>query len=73
MDWIRENKPLAAILGVITRRLSCPGLFLFDAWSSTLKPKTSYLNHGQARWPALKSSRLAPLMKQFEGQAGAGG
>ncbi|MFN0074866.1 MAG: Amuc_1100 family pilus-like protein [Prosthecobacter sp.] len=59
MDWIRENKPLAAILGVILAGSLALGYLLFDAWSSYTETKDGYLNLG-SQVAGLKGSRLAP-------------
>jgi hypothetical protein len=59
MDWIRENKPLAAILGVIIVGTLALGYLLFDAWSSYSETKEGYLGLG-TQVANLKSARLAP-------------
>jgi hypothetical protein len=59
MDWIRENKPIAAILGVILAASLALGYVLFDAWSGYTETKESYLGLG-GQIAGLKSSRLAP-------------
>ncbi len=59
MDWIRENKPLAAILGVIIAGSLALGYLLFDAWSSYTETKDAYLSMG-SQVAGLKGSRLAP-------------
>ncbi len=59
MDWIRENKPVAAILGVILAATLGLGYLLFDAWSGYTESKESYLGLG-SQIAGLKSSRLAP-------------
>jgi len=59
MDWIRENKPLAAILGVIIAGSLALGYLLFDAWSSYTETKDGYLNLG-SQLAGLKGSRLTP-------------
>ena len=59
MDWIRENKPLAAILGVIIAGSLALGYLLFGAWSSYSEAKENFLAQG-AQVAALKSARLSP-------------
>jgi hypothetical protein len=59
MDWIRENKPLAAILGIIIAGSLALGYLLFDAWSNYTETKDGYLNLG-SQVAGLKGSRLAP-------------
>ncbi len=59
MDWIRENKSLAAILGVIIAVSAALGYLLFDSWSKYSATKENYLAvTGQVA--ALKSAPLAP-------------
>lgn len=59
MDWIRENKPLAAILGVILFGSLVLGYLLYDAWSGYEEKKEGYLGLG-TQMAGLKSARLAP-------------
>ncbi len=59
MDWIRENKPLAAILGVIIAGSLALGYLLFDAWNNYTETKDGYLGLG-SQVAVLKGSRLAP-------------
>lgn len=59
MDWIRENKPLAAILGVIIVGTLALGYLLFDAWSSYSETKEAYIGLG-SQVAGLKGARLAP-------------
>lgn len=59
MDWIRENKPLAAILGVIAVGSLGLGYLLFDAWGAYTQTKDSYLAMG-GQLVTLKSAPLAP-------------
>lgn len=59
MDWIRENKPLAAILGVIVLGTLGLGYLLFAAWGAYTQTKDSYLAMG-GQLVALKSAPLAP-------------
>lgn len=59
MDWIRENKPLAAILGVIVVGSLALGYLLFDAWSVYSETKEGYLGLG-GQVAGLKGGQLAP-------------
>lgn len=59
MDWIRENKSLAAILGVIIVGALVLGYLLFGAWSSYSEAKEGYLAMGN-QVAAMKSAALAP-------------
>ena len=59
MDWIRENKPLAAILGVIIAGSLALGYLLFDAWSSYSETREGYLGLG-TQVAGLKGAPLAP-------------
>jgi hypothetical protein len=59
MDWIRENKPLAAILGVIVVGSLALGYLLFDAWSVYAETKEGYLGLGN-QVAGLKGAPLAP-------------
>jgi hypothetical protein len=59
MDWIRENKPLAAILGVILVGTLALGYLLFDAWSVYTETKEGYQSLG-SQMAALKNEPLAP-------------
>ena len=59
MDWIRENKPLAAILGVIIAGSLALGYLLFDAWSTYDAAKEGYLGLG-GQVAAMEGARLAP-------------
>ncbi len=65
MDWIRENKPLAAILGVIIVGTLALGYLLFDAWSSYSETKEGYLGLG-TQVANLKSARLAPTEENLK-------
>ena len=65
MDWIRENKPLAAILGVIIVGSLALGYLLFDAWSSYTETKEAYLGLGN-QVAALKGARLAPTEENLK-------
>jgi len=59
MDWIRENKPLAAILGVSLAGSLALGYLLYDSWSSYDERKEAYIGLGN-QMAALKGARLAP-------------
>lgn len=59
MDWIRENKPLAAILGVIVVGSLALGYLLYDAWSVYAETKEAYLGLGN-QVAGLKGAQLAP-------------
>ncbi len=59
MDWIRENKPLAAILGVILAGSLALGYLLFGAWSQYTETHEGYLGLG-SQVASLNSARLAP-------------
>lgn len=59
MDWIRENKPLATILGVIIAATLGLGYLLFDAWSAYSQTRETYQGVG-GQIAGLKSARLAP-------------
>ncbi len=59
MDWIRENKPLAAILGVIIAGSLALGYLLFGAWGSFSEAKENFLAQG-AQVASMKSARLSP-------------
>jgi hypothetical protein len=65
MDWIRENKSLAAILGVILAATLGLGYVLFDAWSGYTETKESYLGLG-SQIAGLRSSRLAPTEENLK-------
>ncbi|MCB1276664.1 Amuc_1100 family pilus-like protein [Prosthecobacter sp.] len=59
MDWIRENKPLAAILGVIIAGSLALGYLVFDEWSNYSETKDGYLSMG-SQVAALQGAPLAP-------------
>ena len=65
MDWIRENKPLAAILGVIIVGSLALGYLLYDAWSTYEETKEGYLGVGN-QVAALEGARLAPTQANLE-------
>jgi len=59
MDWIRENKSLAVIVGIFTVASLALGYFLFDAWGAYTEKKEAYLGMGQ-QVAGLQSAGLAP-------------
>lgn len=59
MDWIRDNKPLAVILGIILAGSLALGYLLFDAWSVYTETRDGYLSMG-SQVAGLKGARLAP-------------
>lgn len=59
MDWIRENKSLAVILGVILAASAALAYLLFGAWSRFTETRDSYLALG-SQVAALNSLPLAP-------------
>lgn len=59
MDWIRENKSLAAIVGFFLVGALALGYLLFDAWSTYTETKDSYLSLS-SQVTGLKGARLAP-------------
>lgn len=59
MDWIRENKPLAVILGVIIAVSAALGYLLFDAWSGYTATKENFIAVS-TQVNALRGSPLAP-------------
>lgn len=65
MDWIRENKPLAAILGVTLVGSLALGYLLFGAWSQYNETKDGYLGLG-SQVAALNSARLAPTVDNLK-------
>lgn len=65
MDWIRENKSLAVILGVIIAVSAALGYLLFDAWSSYSATKENYLQV-TSQVVALKSAPLAPTQANLD-------
>lgn len=65
MDWIRENKPLAAILGVIVVGSLALGYLLFDAWSVYSETKDGYLGLGN-QVAGLKGAPLAPTEENLK-------
>ena len=67
MDWIRENKPLAAILGVIIVGSLALGYLLYDAWSTYEETKEGYLGVG-SQVAALEGARLAPTQANLDGK-----
>ncbi|MDB6007033.1 MAG: hypothetical protein JWR15_4020 [Prosthecobacter sp.] len=65
MDWIRENKPLAAILGVIIVGSLALGYLLFGAWSTYSETKEGYLGLG-SQVAGMKAARLAPTEENLK-------
>ncbi|WP_395737730.1 Amuc_1100 family pilus-like protein [Prosthecobacter sp.] len=59
MDWIRDNKPLAAILGVTLLGSLALGYLLFASWSEYTEASETYQAVGQ-QIGALKGERLSP-------------
>lgn len=59
MDWIRENKPLAAIIGVFLAISAGLGYMVFDAWTRFTQSKETYQSLG-TQIATLQSARLAP-------------
>ncbi|MEZ5384003.1 MAG: Amuc_1100 family pilus-like protein [Prosthecobacter sp.] len=59
MDWIRDNKPLAAIIGVFLAISAGLGYMAFDAWTRFTTSKETYQSLG-AQIAGLQSARLAP-------------
>lgn len=65
MDWIRENKSLAVILGVIIAVSAALGYLLFDAWSSYTATKENYMAV-TSQVIAMKSAPLAPTQANLD-------
>lgn len=59
MDWIRENKPLAVIFGIILAASLALGYLLFDAWGKYGESKESYLALS-SEVAGLKGARISP-------------
>lgn len=59
MDWIKENKPLAAIIGVVLAVSAGLGYMVFDAWSRFAESKETYMSLGN-QIASMNSARLAP-------------
>ncbi|MGV3662787.1 MAG: Amuc_1100 family pilus-like protein [Prosthecobacter sp.] len=59
MDWIRENKSLAVILGIIIAVSAALGYLLFDAWSKYSATKENFLAVS-SQVMTLKGAPLAP-------------
>lgn len=59
MDWIQENKPLAAIIGVVLAVSAGLGYMVFDAWSRFAESKETYMTLGN-QIASMNSARLAP-------------
>lgn len=65
MDWIRDNKPLAVILGIILAASLALGYLLFDSWSKYSETKDSYVGLG-ANVAQMRSMRLAPTEENLK-------
>ncbi len=70
MDWIRENKPLAAILGVIIVGALALGYLLFDAWSIYTETKDGYIAMG-GQVAGMKGAPLAPTEANLQNKKAA--
>jgi hypothetical protein len=64
MDWIRENKVLAGILGVIVAGSLGLGYMLYEAWSSYTASKEQYVGLGN-QIAQLKGLPLSPSEKNL--------
>lgn len=65
MDWIRENKVLSAILGVIAVGVAGLGYLLFDAWGSYTAARDEYMALG-SQIAQIKSLSLAPTAPNLQ-------
>jgi hypothetical protein len=65
MDWIRENKVLSAILGVIVVGVAGLGYLLFDSWSSYTAARDEYMALG-GQISQIKSLSLAPTAENLK-------
>lgn len=65
MDWIRENKPLAVILGIIIAGSLGLGYMLFESWNHYTETKDNYLNLG-SQVAGMKGARLAPTAENLK-------
>lgn len=65
MDWIRENKTLAGILGVIIAGVLGLGYMLYNAWDAYVVKKDEYLALG-ARVASIKGMALAPTPENLQ-------
>jgi hypothetical protein len=64
MDWIRENKTLAGILGVIIAGVLALGYLLYDAWNSYTAAKDAYITLG-SEVARVQGAALAPTEKNL--------
>ncbi|MBK8091462.1 MAG: hypothetical protein IPK32_05580 [Verrucomicrobiaceae bacterium] len=65
MDWIRENKTLASILGVIIAGVLGLGYMLYNAWDAYVVKKDEYIALG-ARVASIKGMALAPTPENLQ-------
>lgn len=65
MDWIRENKVLATILGVIAAGVLGLGYLLFDAWGAYSTAKDNYVALG-GEIAQIKGLALAPTEQNLK-------
>ncbi|MBK8041046.1 MAG: hypothetical protein IPK22_28515 [Verrucomicrobiaceae bacterium] len=65
MDWIRENKVLSAILGLIALGVAGLGYVLYDAWGSYSAARAEYVALGE-QIAQIKSLSLAPTAPNLQ-------
>lgn len=65
MDWIRENKSLAVILGIIIAATLALGYLLFDSWTRYAESKESFLALGN-EVAGMKGATLAPTAENVQ-------
>ncbi|MFN7565381.1 MAG: Amuc_1100 family pilus-like protein [Prosthecobacter sp.] len=65
MDWIRENKVLSAILGVIVVGAAGLGYTLYDSWNSYTVVRDEYMALG-GQISQIKSLSLAPTPQNLQ-------
>jgi hypothetical protein len=65
MDWIRENKTLASILGVIAAGVLGLGYLLYEAWGAYSTAKDEYLALG-GQVAQIKGMALAPTEQNLK-------
>ena len=65
MDWIRENKVLSAILGVIFLGVGGLGYVLFNSWTNYSNSRQEYADLG-AQIAQIKSLSLAPTPQNLQ-------